>query len=246
MPTIDIDTNLGMQTSLCNLRVLAAASLFASKDETRYYLNGVMIEFDEAGATYVATDGKRMICYRDDLTDGQKNLMIGGHIIPTAHCKLFKLGKDDDGYGKIFEEAGRLTLARGFVDIRFAPIDGIYPEWHRVAPTAPASGMLAQYNLPLLADFQKFATALEISAPFVASNGEGPAPIWFPGHPHVMGVMMPMKLTDELHRTPPGWSRRRAPSDQGDLEDVIDRETGEIVSTNVEDIGARKKRATAT
>lgn len=242
MAAIDIDTTPpGLKPSFINLRVLAACVLFASKDETRYYLNGVLAEFDETGTTYVATDGHRMVCYRDDLM-GQENLLTGAFIIPTPHCKLFKLDKDDDGYGKIFKQHQRLTIAHGFVDVTFAPIDGEYPAWHRVLPARAASGQLAQYNLPLLADFQKFASALEISSPFVAANGEGPSPIWFPGAPHVMGIMMPMRMTDELRRSPPDWSRRSV-GEQGDLEDAIDKSV--LSETNVEDLNKHKKRAAA-
>jgi hypothetical protein len=222
MPMIDIDAHPGIAPSLINLRVLAACVLFASKDETKYYLNGVMVDFDEKGATYVATDGARLVCYRDELMGETKNFMLGSFIIPAPHCKVFKLDKDDDGYGKAFPQAERLTIAHGFVDITFAPIDGEFPAWHRVVPKAPASGEIAQFNLPLLADFQKFALAIGVSAPFVASNGEGPAPIWFPGYPHVMGLMMPHKSTDELGRTAPDWVKRRSNSDQGDIEDFMD------------------------
>ena len=96
MLAIDVDIDPTLAPSVVNLVVLAAASAFASKDETQYYLNGVRVEFDETGATYVATDGHRMICFRDDLMQG-KNLLVGSFIIPTAHCKHFKIGKEDDG-----------------------------------------------------------------------------------------------------------------------------------------------------
>ena len=73
MPAIDIDTTpKGAGIAFIQLRVLAACALFASKDERRYYLNGVCVEIDEKGTTYVVTDGHRLLCYRDDLV-GQEN-----------------------------------------------------------------------------------------------------------------------------------------------------------------------------
>src|SRR4051812_43815958 len=56
-------------TSTINLRILAAAVPFASKDETRYYLNGVCLEIEPRAVTYIATDGHRMIAYRDEKQD---------------------------------------------------------------------------------------------------------------------------------------------------------------------------------
>ena len=57
-----------------------------------------------------------------------------------------------------------------------------------------------------------------------------------------MGMMMPMKITDELGREPPGWTRRRPGNDdQGDLEDAIDESV--LTESNVEDLNSRKKRA---
>lgn len=198
-----------MKISTINLRVLAAASAFASKEETRYYLNGVCIEFEARASTYVATDGHRLIAYRDDLRGDQDNELLGTFIIPTPQCKPFKLSKDDDGTAKIFGEDGtRLTMAHNFVDVTFAPIDGTFPDWRKVPPSGPASGEIAQFNLEYLASFRKFAKALGLSdVPFVAANGDKPAFVWFTPADHVMGIVMPVRSSDSLARKPPIWSR---------------------------------------
>lgn len=223
MPAIDIDTARGTKPSLINLRVLKACARFASKDDNRFYLQGVVVEIDAHGTTYVATDGRRIIAYRDDLGSGEKpNLLCDRFNIPVPQCKAFKLDKDDDGFAKIFQEheGGRLTIAHGFIDIRFSPIEGPFVAWRRVLPQR-MSGAIAQYDLPELADFAKFAADLEISQPFVAANGEAPAAVWFPGHPQAMGIIVPVKLTDELHRQPPDWARKgEYEDDQIDIEDV--------------------------
>lgn len=229
-------------TATINLRVLAAVSLFAAKkDETRYYLNGVCIEIDARGVTYIGTDGHRMMAYRDDLLDDDDdNRLVGTFIIPIAHCKAHKVAKDDDGRAKVFHhhgDEGRLTIAYNFVDLTFLPIDGVYPHWRRVVPQKPASGVIAQFNLKYLADLHKFARALELGDPFIAPNGEGPALVWFSGLDHVMGVVMPIKLIDEINHEIPQWARGAGPErEQSDFEDFEleaaepshDPETGEI------------------
>jgi DNA polymerase III beta subunit, central domain len=218
-----------MECSTINLRVLAAAAAFASKDAARYYLNGVLIEIEPRSVTYVATDGSRMIVYRSEIDDPEtpNNLLIGNFIIPTQQCKSYKLAKEDTGVAKIFGN-GRLTIAHDFVDVVFAPIDGIYPDWRRILPRLPASGVLAQFNLKLLADFTKFAIAIEHASPFVAHNGpEAPAFVWFPGDPNCFGIVAPLKLTDEIGRAPPAWALSASNAEQGDLEDMLQDEAAE-------------------
>lgn len=50
----------------------AAAYVFASTEETRYYLNGVLVEpHPDGGVLLVATDGHRMVAIKDD--EGETN-----------------------------------------------------------------------------------------------------------------------------------------------------------------------------
>jgi DNA polymerase III subunit beta len=202
------DQSDGLATSTINLRVLAAAVAFASKDEARYYLNGVCLEIEARSVTYIATDGYRLIAYRDEKQDPDTpdNLLIGKFIIPTGRCKPHKLEKDDTGEAKIFG-SGRLTIAHDFCDVTFLPIDGIYVDWRKTVPATRASGTLAQFNLEYLATFKKFAALVELPPPFVAHNGEAPTIVWYPGRENVVGIIMPFKMTDEQGRVAPDWSR---------------------------------------
>jgi DNA polymerase-3 subunit beta len=205
--------------STINLRILAAASAFASKDETRYYINGVCLEIDERGVTYVATDGHRLVAYRDDLPpDATDNRLTGVFIIPTAHCKPYKLGKDDDAQAKIFGE-GRLTISHSMVDLTFVPIDGVFPDWRKTLPPAAASGAIGQFELKRLATFKKFGDELGLGNPFLAHNGDGPAYLWFTGRNDVLGLLMPFRMTDEIARVPQQWARKGPERAQSDIED---------------------------
>jgi DNA polymerase-3 subunit beta len=212
----------GLQTSTINLRILAAAVAFASKDEARYYINGVCLEIEPRAVTYIGTDGHRLIAYRDEKLDPESpdNLLIGKFIIPTAHCKPHKLDKEDSGEAKIFG-TGRLTIAHDFCDVTFLPIDGVYPNWRKTVPQAAVTGKLGQYNLDYLASFRKFAVALDLPSPFVAHNGEeAPALVWYPGQGAVFGVIMPIKSTNELGHPVPEWARGGGDHEQADIEDV--------------------------
>lgn len=217
-------TEGGLAVSTINLRVLAAASAFASKDEARYYLNGVCIEIEPRAVTYVATDGIKLIAYRSEFDDPDTpdNALLGRFIIPTPFCKSHKLEKDDLGVAKIFG-TGRLTIAHDFVDVTFMPIDGIYVDWRKTIPRNAASGVLAQYNPDHLATFKKFGDAIDHGLPFIAHNGDGPALVWYSRVQHCFGVVMPIKLIDEIGRTSPDWARGPSDNDQGDIEDHLAR-----------------------
>lgn len=211
----------GLATSTINLRVLGAAVAFASKDEARYYLNGVCLEIDARSVTYVATDGASLIAYRDEKLDPDTpdNLLLGTFIIPTAHCKPHKLDKEDSGEAKIFG-SGRLTIAHDYCDVTFLPIDGSYPDWRKTVPREKVSGVLGQFNLKRLAAFEKFSTAVDLPPPFVAHNGpEAPAIIWYPGRPEAIGIAMPFKMTNEIARDVPEWARG-GNHEQADIEDA--------------------------
>lgn len=211
----------GLATSTINLRILAAASAFASKDEARYYICGVCLEIEPRAVTYVATDGHRLIAYRDERLDPESpdNLLTGRFIIPTSHCKPHKLDKDDSGEAKIFG-SGRLTIAHDFCDVTFLPIDGVYVNWRKTVPQAAVSGDLGQYNLKYLAAFEKFGALVDLPMPFIAHNGkEAPAIVWYPGRPEVLGILMPFKMTDEIAREAPEWARG-GDHEQADIEDV--------------------------
>ncbi len=222
------------EVAIINLRVLAALAPFTGKDDDRYYLQGVCIEIDARSVTYIGTDGVRLMAYREDLEpDDEDHELVGTFIIPAVHCKAIKLGKDDEGRATLARSGkDRLTIAKGFVDVTFLPIDGVYPHWRRVLPRG-ASGVPAQFDLKRLADVDKFAKSLSLSAPFIAHNGSGPAFVWFSGHPNVFGMVMPVKHVDEMARDAPQWARRGPMPAQRDLEDDLfqedhDEETGEV------------------
>lgn len=211
-----------IRASIINLRVLAAAVAFASKDEARYYLNGVCLEIEPRAVTYIATDGHRLIAYREEIEDAEtpNNLLTGTFIIPTPHCKPHKVGKDDDPRAKIFGE-GRLTIAFNFCDVTFLPIDGVFPNWRKIVPREQITGVLGQFDLKLLSAFQKFGAAVDLPPPFIGHNGpEAPALIWYPQRREVLGVIMPFKMTNELAREVPEWARGTGDHEQADIEDA--------------------------
>jgi len=56
-----------MKNEKFNVYYAGLASLFSSKDDVRFYLNGIYIEpcENDEGAYIVATDGHRLVAYHD-------------------------------------------------------------------------------------------------------------------------------------------------------------------------------------
>lgn len=112
---------------IIDITKLLAANVFASTEETRYYLNGVLYEVKDGKARFVATDGHRMIIF--DLGDGYGEDL--SFIIPSSLIKRIKADK--------YEENGEININGDTIKIDYndtgyieKAIDGPYPEYRRV------------------------------------------------------------------------------------------------------------------
>lgn len=137
---------------LISKNVLKAALTHASKNDCRYYLEGVHI--DRATGHVVATDGHRMFVARlaKDTWSSGASFTIPRKMLETA----IKMSGKCDVITVTFEQTERPDPERDGVTIvsapvisvdgiTGAPIDGKYPDWRRVAP-ATVSGEPSTYN----------------------------------------------------------------------------------------------------
>ncbi len=115
-----------------NIRLLKAANLAADKEQVRYYLQGVAVQADARGSYLVATDGHRLLAFRQssECYGGDPiNIIIPSDII--AGIKLQK-GLEVAELTQDSDKAWRLDYCG--TSIIFAPIDGTFPEWRRAVP----------------------------------------------------------------------------------------------------------------
>lgn len=201
------------RTATIRLQALAAIALVASTEETRYYLRGVKLEITRRAVTYVATDGHRLASHHHDLAENEPDsTLLGDFIIPTEHCRPFKLtpkGLRLDPRATLSSTDGAvLELAYDVNAIRFAPIDGsTFPDWRRVIP-AKVDGVTAQYNAEYWASMQKVGEILGAGKlPVLSHNGAGPALVTWED-PMTFGVLMPHR-TDAPAKNPPYWAAPR-------------------------------------
>lgn len=114
---------------------LEKTSWAASSEETRYYLNGVLLQHSEGRATFTATDGHRLAHYKDGEAEEFEQV-----IIPSGTVKQF-IGALDDGEAVLDVSQTKVRLTYGDSVIVSKVIDGTYPDWTRVIPKSNANSI---------------------------------------------------------------------------------------------------------
>lgn len=153
-------------TTQINLKALEAISLFAAKEETRYALNGVLVEVMPHETRFVATDGHSLAIYRMPQDNGVDRCYTS--IIPANAVKQVKglFGKTTNPINiniDISDSNHRpelITFSCYDIDVLSTnPIDGRYPDYLMVMPKV-ISGELGIYPPEGLITFDKAAKIL--------------------------------------------------------------------------------------
>lgn len=198
-----------MKTVAIDLAALKAANCATSNEETRYYLNGVLVEVTRDSVTYVATDGHILFAHRAEVSTDDDPL-VGIWIIPSDIIKNLKFNKkftmaqlEGDEFSI---DNRRLSINYGGSRIGFNAIDGYFPDWRRAVPRSAdyqdEKGNFA-YNPHLLAKLWKAGEILNRGAkPALTPNGGAPALVTYTD-PDTFAVIMPQR--DGVRRDAPTW-----------------------------------------
>lgn len=193
-------------------------SFFASKDETRYTLNGVCIELEGYHVRLVATDGRRLAALETGGVDSDPVVSRRSFIVPLDLIDKVKVGvkfplelywakrPEVDYYDLEFKMGSRSIKARS--------IEGTFPKWREVIQEAsPKPTNIFSFNLEFGADFAKAAKLLcpAVGAQAVVRGfgeyGEGGHVsaylVSLPMRPDFVGVIMPVRM--ENLPTYPTW-----------------------------------------
>jgi hypothetical protein len=177
-----------------NVAFLKAALLFASDEETRYYLKGVHLLRRADHLRITATDGHRLFCAMQTLDEPGDDFNI---ILPRDGLKkaLTGLHRSTEFLGLDLETGERGVTRATLNDVGMVPIDGTFPTIERVVPDANSiSGETAAFNPLYLADIGKAAKILGngVNSFHLGHNGASPALVTFE-HPHAFAVVMPYR-----------------------------------------------------
>jgi DNA polymerase-3 subunit beta len=179
-----------------SINALKGLDLLAGKQDIRYYLNGVNVEFSESCTRLVATNGH--ILGIENLTQNLVNTGAGSLIIPSDIIKALKpVSKNADIVQIKQIDASYWEIDNYGVKTTFAGIEGKFPDYARVVSGAKTSGQAAQYNPDYLATFLKAAKLLTGKKTFIEielmQNGHSAALINIVGLTSFIGVIMPTK-----------------------------------------------------
>lgn len=113
---------------LIDLTVFAAA-----RESTRYAINGVLWEVNDARLTLAATDGRRLAVAHGTLSN--KPASIPQAIVPTKALTLFRrIPVDGDGAVGVKVSSNQLLLNMGRAMISSALVEGQFPKYQDVIP----------------------------------------------------------------------------------------------------------------
>lgn len=184
-------------TDTINIAVPAAfidAALCAvSKEKTRYFLKGVFID---ARGFIAATNGHMAFAARcndafklQDVRPEQCTDALAGVIVPSdALAQANKAAGRAKGLCYVFERdaQGLWWILYGNARVHFEPVDGTFPDWTRIVPTAPETLTPAHYQPQYINALGNMAKALRDGKKDAATQfrihqaGENPALVTFP------------------------------------------------------------------
>lgn len=171
-------------------------SIFASREWSRYYLQGVCIHQHPSGvgALLAATDGHRLGVWYDEkaiatakrviLTTKNKAFMFACGIKPedrkpTLGIQRHIVVDDETGVASLVDapadnpgDAGLHKMAATFPGML---IDGTFPEYERVIPRGPFNPCNTSFNPRYLGDFKRMTNERECSLSIRTTEDMGPA-----------------------------------------------------------------------
>ena len=180
---------------------LDAMLLIAAKNDIRYYLNGVYIEWNNVLTRAVGCDGHRLAVKQQFVEDNQG---AGSIIIPRDVIERLPKRPKNDAIVSItctgVEDSKKWAIVAGGVTINFTPCEDRYPDWRRVTHGIKTSGEAAGFNLDYLMSFEKAGVILGGgklraggSRVRVHHNGSQGAIVTLDGIDGFAAVVMPLK-----------------------------------------------------
>lgn len=173
----------------------------SSKEEVRYYLNGVCLDISENGSAFmVATDGFKLLFAPFQNAD----IPSGRYIVPRKLIENIKPKKNDKSDIGITISGDDISLVFDGATFTGKLIDGTFPDWRRVIPESQ-SGEPGRFNGAHLKDLEDAAKAVGVKRALVGFNGWNPCWVQFPGT-KLSGVVMPSIKSESPDPIRPNFS----------------------------------------
>jgi hypothetical protein len=200
---------------------LQAMTHLCTRNDIRYYLNGVMLETLANEARLVATDGSVMGVYR--MTDCSfPEAERGQMILPLSAVDLALKAAAKTLPIQLQVTQGAAGPVHMLGAVAFTPVEGRFPDYRRAIPRE-VSGVATMIDPALLARFAKACDCLapkaQTSPVRIGHNGvrnekggreDRGAIVECAGVPGFAGVVMPLRFEDvEYPKGAPAWVYER-------------------------------------
>lgn len=192
---------------------IKAALVFAARQDIRYYLNGVQFQRHGDGAIAVATDGHRLAVLFEatafSAIDGDGATAQDFSVIVSREQLESAVKAAPKNIALVFvvtvtDGVQSVTIKSDGAEFTHPAVDGRYPDWQRVIPTAESRGpCLARekdsscgYDAAYLGDYAKAAKALGLKSTAIEfrQDCDGYATIVrFGGSEDFVSVLMPVR-----------------------------------------------------
>lgn len=178
---------------------LLGTAVAASKDESRYYLNGVYIEVRSTGVVYAATDGMLLTVCRTQPEEAPTE--TGDYIVPLDVIATVKKWKSKSATATLaLRGDGKAEITDGVNVAVFNFVEGTFPDFRRVIPRGFTPSMPSRLDGAVLMRAQEFFKIVcglnwgdRDSIPTVHWNGKSGSSIVTYGEREALAVFTPMK-----------------------------------------------------
>lgn len=197
-----------------NWDILKAVSLIASRDKSRYILNGVQVEYSAEHTILVATDGRRMCCVRIEAQtqreDGACNFIIPLSLINATPQRGKKYKSVIVKYSSQTNRVKIIPYST-LISVSAKAVEGVYPRWRMVIPKKIEVPKVAPSFRPeQLSDFHKITRAMilnsEPSIRIFQGTEDGGAFVLENGSKDFFGVISPIRTeSSQSQYTLPTW-----------------------------------------
>lgn len=203
------------------LPALRAALTHAADADSRYYMNGILLELP--AGRMVATDGHRLLVCTGPTIEPAALGNVPAHVILPRDL----VGRALKAYTGPYKRGGKLgdvevpvtitadaagkppTITVGLPDngtVSGPAIDGVFPDWRRVLPRWDSLGdaTIAQCNQvyalaahDAIACFRNHPKLTDKNASICYQRGTGPS-VFCDAEPGIVVIVMPMRMPDPL------------------------------------------------
>lgn len=183
-------------------KILKAVAAFASRDETRYILQGVCVEASKEKTLLIATNGRMAVIYNatDDIDwvktpDVALSFVVPIHLIQKAEPDALRRVALNQWNGDGVE----FVSLTGKIEMRDKTVEGHYPNWRHIIPAKEPTPMTRICINPGFLDrFSKFANAVSHSGAGVILQQRGGEFEALTIHPATalnnwIGILMPLR-----------------------------------------------------